>query len=130
MERAMEEKVKEVAAGKEMLKRKEAANAAKAEDMKDAESKAKVDDEVKTAQTHQAVKDIISNQHQTSDINVILQNRDVDKKEIKAALEIKLDKFDKIDDKFAEYAKKVKDEQPKIEKDTNLAKNEIIDEKL
>lgn len=45
-------------------------------------------------------------------------------------MELKLDKFDKIDDKFAEHAKKVKEEQPKIEKDANLAKNEIIDEKL
>ena len=38
-----------------------------------------------------------------------LRFRDVDKKEIKSALEIKLDKFDKIDEKYADYAKKVKD---------------------
>lgn len=44
-----------------------------------------------------------------SDLEKALRYRDVDKKEIKSALEIKLDKFDKIDDKYAEYAKKVKD---------------------
>ena len=44
-----------------------------------------------------------------SDLEKALRYRDVDKKEIKSALEIKLYKFDKIDDKYAEYAKKVKD---------------------
>ena len=44
-----------------------------------------------------------------SDLEKALRYRDVDKKEIKSALEIKLDKFDKIDDKYEEYAKKVKD---------------------
>jgi len=44
-----------------------------------------------------------------SDLEKALRYRDVDKKEIKGALEIKLEKFDKIDDKYAEYAKKVKD---------------------
>jgi hypothetical protein len=38
-----------------------------------------------------------------------LRYRDVDKKEIKSALEIKLDKFDGIDDKYAEYAAKIKE---------------------
>ena len=61
MERAMQEKVEEVAADKEMLKNREAERAAKAEDIKDAAAKAKVDDEAKATQTHMAVKDMISN---------------------------------------------------------------------
>ena len=44
-----------------------------------------------------------------SDLEKALRYRDVDKKEIKSALEIKLDKFDKIDEKYADYAKKVKE---------------------
>jgi hypothetical protein len=45
-------------------------------------------------------------------------------------LEKTLDKFDAIDDKYADWAKKYKEEKPKIEKDANLSKNENIDEKL
>tara|TARA_B110000285_G_C15068472_1_gene586544 strand:+ start:341 stop:556 length:216 start_codon:yes stop_codon:yes gene_type:complete len=45
----------------------------------------------------------------SSDLEQALKYRDVDKKEIKSALEIKLDKFDKIDDKYADFAKKLKE---------------------
>jgi hypothetical protein len=38
-----------------------------------------------------------------------LRNKPVDKKEIKSALEKKLDMFDGIDDKYAEWAKKIKE---------------------
>lgn len=38
--------------------------------------------------------------------------------------------FDGIDDKYAEWAKKTKEQQPKVADDKNLAKNEHIDEKL
>jgi hypothetical protein len=59
-----------------------------------------------------------------------LNNRDVDKKEIKSALEKKLDQFDGFDGKFEDYAKKLKEEQPVIDGDKNLAKNEFVDEDL
>lgn len=59
-----------------------------------------------------------------------MNNRDVDKKEIKSSLEKKLDQFDGFDGKFEDYAKKLKEEQPKINKDANLAKDELVDEKL
>ena len=38
--------------------------------------------------------------------------------------------FDGIDEKYAEWAKKIKEQSPKVEGDKNLAKNEHIDEKL
>jgi len=38
-----------------------------------------------------------------------LKNRPFDNKEIKSALEKKLDMFDGIDDKYAEWAKKTKE---------------------
>jgi hypothetical protein len=59
-----------------------------------------------------------------------MKYRNVDKKEIKSALEKKLDKFDGIDDKYAEWAKIIKENKPKIEGDKNVEKNENIDEKL
>jgi len=59
-----------------------------------------------------------------------LNNRDVDKKEIKSSLEKKLDQFEGFDGKFEDYAKKLKAEQPKIEKDANIAKDKEVDEKL
>lgn len=63
-------------------------------------------------------------------MDTILNNRDVDKKEIKSALEKKLDKFDGFDGKYEDYAKKLKEDTPKIEKDANVAKNEFINEDL
>ena len=63
-------------------------------------------------------------------LEAVLKYKNVDKKEIQSALEKKLDNFDKIDDKYAEYAKLAKEAQPKIEGDKNVAKNENIDEKL
>lgn len=60
----------------------------------------------------------------------MLNNRDVPKQEIKSSLEKKLEKFDGFDAKFEDYAKKLKEEQPKIDKDKNVAKNEFVDEKL
>ena len=42
-------------------------------------------------------------------MDAIMKYRNVDKKEIVSALQLKLDKFDAIDDKYAEWAKKTKD---------------------
>ena len=89
-----------------------------------------VDDAKKQEITHSKVKDMIESTQQSKDVNTILNNRDVDKKEIKQALEKKLDKFDGFDAKFEDYAKKLKEEQPKIEKDANVKKDEFVDEKL
>ena len=66
---------------------------------------------------------MIETKKQSKDVDTILNNRDVDKNEIKSALEKKLDKFDGFDGKFEDYAKKLKEETPKIEKDANVARN-------
>jgi hypothetical protein len=65
-----------------------------------------------------------------SNYESILRNKPVDKNEIKSALEKKLDMFDGIDDKYAEWAKQTKEQQPEVADDKNLAKNELIDEAL
>jgi hypothetical protein len=54
----------------------------------------------------------------------------VDKKEIKSALEKKLDQFDGFDGKYEDFAKKLKEEQPEIKDNKNIVKNEFIDEKF
>jgi hypothetical protein len=65
-----------------------------------------------------------------NDYERILRNRPVDKNEIKSALEKKLDMFDDIDGKYAEWAAKTKEQQPEVADDKNLAKSEQIDEAL
>ena len=65
-----------------------------------------------------------------NDYDSIMKNKPVDKKEIKSALEKKLDMFDGIDDKYAEWAKKIKEKQPEVKDGKNVLKDEHIDEKL
>lgn len=50
------------------------------------------------------------NRYPGNDYDSILRNRPVDKKEIKSALENKLNMFDGIDEKYAEWAKKIKEQ--------------------